>query len=59
LNAWKDFFVNNMEIILRPSIVASSFGPQHVSDLSKVSLLEPWENSAMLLDREEKTSVMY
>jgi hypothetical protein len=48
-----------MDIILRPSVVASSFGPQHVSDLSKASLLEPWENAAILLDREEKTSVMY
>lgn len=59
LNAWKDFFVNNMEIILRPSIIASSFGPQHVSDLAKAPLLEPWANAAILLDREDKSTAMY
>lgn len=59
LNAWKDFFKNNMTTILQSDVV-SVFGPQAKSDVEKYTpKLEPWESAARLLDREDKQMYMY
>ncbi|MEI7919479.1 MAG: hypothetical protein WCH65_04715 [bacterium] len=59
LNAWKDFFKNNMTTILQSDVV-SVFGPQAKSDVEKYTpKLEPWETAARLLDREDKQMYMY
>jgi len=57
--AWKDFFKNNIDTILQPSIISSTFGgPQYIHDFNKYSpFLESWDTAAVLLDRED--SIMY
>ncbi len=61
LNARKSFFVQNIDIILSPSAISSSFGIQYIGDLKKYASPElvPWEESAMLLDREDKAMATY
>ncbi len=57
--AWKNFFKNNMATILQSDVV-SVFGPQAKSDVEKYTpKLEPWENAARLLDRDDKNIYMY
>jgi hypothetical protein len=59
LNAWKNFFKNNLDTILRPDVVASSFGNQHKDELLNLSKKEhrpelyPWEEASQLLDRQD------
>jgi hypothetical protein len=59
LGARKNFFRDNLDTILRDDVV-SEFGSQSQADLVKYKpQLEPRENSAVLLDREDKTMYMY
>ena len=61
LNAWKNFFKNNLNTILSPDVVASSFGNQHKDELLNLSKKEnrpelyPWEEASQLLDGQEST----
>ncbi|MEI8008816.1 MAG: hypothetical protein WCI00_05505 [bacterium] len=61
MNARKNFFIQNIDVILSPSAISSSFGIQYVGDLKKYASPElvPWEESAMLLDREDKAMATY
>ena len=59
LNAWKDFFKNNLDTILRPDVVGSGFGNQYKADVINFSKpqnkpeLAPWEDASSLLDRQD------
>jgi hypothetical protein len=58
LNAWKKFFKNNLNVILRPNVVAAGFGNQYKVDLQKYKPeLESWEVTCALLDKQD--SQMY
>ena len=59
LEAWKSFFKNNLNTILDDNVI-SVFGNQAQADLVKYSpKLEPWENAAALLDREDSPMFTY
>jgi len=61
LSTWKDFFKNNLNFILSPHVLSSSFGwSSFKQDYDRYSPeIEPWENCVNLLDRELKQSHMF
>lgn len=61
LISWKDFFQNNLDMILQPSILSTSFGGvSYKQDYEKYTpKLELRENCVNLLDRELKQSYMF
>ncbi len=60
LNARKDFFLKNLDVILRPAVIDSTFGGQYVSDMTRYEpKLIPWDEAAIALDKEEQSLLMY
>lgn len=59
LDAWKNFFKNNLDTIIHnDDVLTSAFGIQAKTDLDKYTpQLESWETATPLLDREE--SMLY
>ncbi|MCX6823849.1 MAG: hypothetical protein NT085_01880 [candidate division SR1 bacterium] len=57
LNAWKEFFKSNLNTILRPSVIAATFGNQYKTDVEKLSKDKPelysWEDASLLLDKQD------
>jgi len=60
LEGWKDFFKNNLNLILSPDILSSSFGgASYKHDYNRYSpKLEPRANCVNVLDRELKQAYM-
>ncbi|MEI6672777.1 MAG: hypothetical protein WCL02_05635 [bacterium] len=60
MNAWKNFFKDNLQTILRPDVIADTFGSQYKIDLSNIEKnkpqLDPWEEAAQLLDRQDSNN---
>lgn len=61
LFAWKDFFKNNLDMILQPSILTTSFGwASYKQDYDKYNpKLEPRESCANLLDRDLRQAYLF
>jgi len=61
LAGWKDFFKNNLDLILSPDILSSSFGSaSYKHDYDRYSpKLEPRKDCVNLLDRELKQAHMF